>query len=267
MPSESSPAPHDLNVRPAEPADADALADLFLRAREAAHPAIPLPVHPAEDVRRWVHGRVQAGSEAVVGPSRGAGSGAGSGVGGRVEVWLAEDPSGPVALLLLEEDWLHSLYVDPRLTGHGIGTTMLQLALHRRPQGLGLYVFETNTAARRFYARHGFGEVRRTDGSENEEGAPDVELAWPDPTSLSGLRRRIDAVDERLAELLEERARLTAAVQRLKEVPGHAGRDPDREREIVERMARSAPTLGPQRVHRIMHQVITESLDAAEPPA
>ena len=52
--------------------------------------------------------------------------------------------------------------------------------------------------------------------------------------------------------------------QRLKEVPGHAGRDPRREDEIVARMARRAPTLGEPRIRRIMQQVISESLDAVE---
>ncbi len=80
------------------------------------------------------------------------------------------------------------------------------------------------------------------------------------------MRRRIDAVDDRLAALLAERAGLTARVQELKEVPGQAGRDPGREDEIVARMARIAPSLGEDRLRRIMAQVIAESLDAAEHP-
>ena len=241
-------AEHDLTVRPAGPDDADALASLFLAAREAAYPAIPRPVHPPDDVRRWWRARVEAGS------------------GEGVDVWLAERDDAPVALLLLEDDWLHSLYVDPRATGQGIGATLLDLAKSLRPEGLGLWVFETNEAAQRFYRRHGFGVVRRTDGSGNEERQPDVEMAWPDPASIPGIRRRIDAVDDALARLLAERARLTAAVQRLKQVPGHAGRDPERENQIVARMSRLAPGLGEDRIRRIMHQVISESLDAAERP-
>ncbi len=124
-------------------------------------------------------------------------------------------------------------------------------------------MFDSNAGAQRFYARHGFGEVRRTDGSDNEEREPDVEMAWPDPASLAGMRRRIDAIDDRLADLLAERAGLTARVQQVKEVPGQAGRDPDREDEIVARMARRAPALGEPRIRRIMQQVISESLDAA----
>lgn len=165
MPSES-----DLTVRPATPADADAAAALLLEAREAAFPAMPRGVHPPDDVRRWMRSRLDAPA---------------------AEVWLAEqDPTaGPVGLLLLEGDWLHSLYVAPDRTGEGIGSMLLDLAKSRRPRRLGLWVFETNEGARRFYARHGFVEVGRSDGSENEEGEPDIELAWPDPGSLAGDRK------------------------------------------------------------------------------
>lgn len=243
MPSE----PDDLVVRPATVEDADALATLFLEAREAAYPAIPRPVHPPEDVRRWVRSRFDPAHD---GPA--------------VEVWLAERDAVPVGLMLLEDGWVHSLYVDPALTGEGIGTVLLDVAKSVRPDGLGLWVFETNERARRFYQRHGFGEVRRTDGSDNEEREPDIEMAWPDPASIEGLRRRVDDVDDRLAGLLAERARLTAGIQRLKEVPGHAGRDREREAQIVARMARSAPALGADRLATIMDAVISASLDAAE---
>jgi hypothetical protein len=41
-----------------------------------------------------------------------------------------------------------------------------------------LWTFQTNTGARRFYERHGFVAVDETDGSANEERAPDVRYAW-----------------------------------------------------------------------------------------
>ena len=238
------PSDPDLTVRPATVGDADALATLFLDAREAAYPAIPRPVHPPEDVRRWMRSHFEDREG--------------------VELWLAERDGVPVGLLLVEGDWLHSLYVDPRLTRQGIGTTLLEVAKSLRPRGLGLWVFESNEGAQRFYRRHGFGELHRTDGSDNEERQPDVEMAWPDPESVAGLRRLIDSVDDRLAGLLAERARLTARVQRLKEVPGRPGRDAAREAEIVARMAQAAPELGADRLQRIMQTVISESLDAAE---
>jgi GNAT superfamily N-acetyltransferase len=226
------PSEPDLTLRSAEPVDVGALARLYFAARAAAVPAIPASVHDADQVHRWLADRV--GSPTA-------------------EVWLAErddGAAGPLALLVLEADWVQSLYVAPGHTGAGVGTTLLDLAKALRPGGLGLYVFESNTRAQAFYARHGFGEVRRSDGSKNEEGAPDIELAWPDPASLAGM--------------LAERATITAAIQRLKPVAGHAGRDAAREDEIVARMARVAPSLGADRLRRIMQQVIAESLDAAE---
>ncbi|MEO5711379.1 MAG: GNAT family N-acetyltransferase [Nocardioidaceae bacterium] len=236
------PTEPELTLRPAALEDAEPLATLYLTAREAAHPAIPRTVHTGPEVRLWFRSRFDAPE---------------------AEVWLAERDAAPVGLLLLEDDWVHSLYVDPQMLRAGIGSALLDLAKSLRPEGLGLWVFEANERARRFYAHHGFAEVRRTDGSDNEEGEPDVELAWPDPVSLPGMRRRIDALDDRLADLLSERAALTARIQQLKAVPGHAGRDPAREDEIVARMARRAPVLGEPRIRRIMVQVISESLDAA----
>lgn len=231
-------------MRPADHDDADALAELYLDARAAAVPAIPASVHPPADVRTWVR----------------------SWFGDRQrEVWLAEsagDPR-PAGLLLLEGDWLHSLYVRPELTGQGIGAVLLETARACRPDGLGLWVFESNAAARRFYTRHGFGEVRRTDGAGNEEHAPDVELRWPAPT-VAVLRAEVDDLDDQVALLLDHRAGLVRRIQQLKPVGGQPGRDHAREDEIARRMARSAPLLGADRVRRIMAAVIAACLDVHE---
>ena len=157
MPSEEVTQVADLTVRPAGADDAEALATLFLDAREAAYPSMPRLVHPPADVRRWFRSRVESAD---------------------AEVWMAERDDVPVAVLLLEDAWLHSLYVAPGLTGQGVGAVLLDLAKTLRPGGIGLWVFESNQGARRFYRRHGFTEVRRTDGSENEEKEPDIEMAW-----------------------------------------------------------------------------------------
>ncbi len=85
----------------------------------------------------------------------------------------------------------------------------------------------------------------------------------PEITTLGAARAAIDQVDAELAVLLERRAALAAAVQRLKPVGGFAGRNPDREREIVEGMAERAPRLGPERLARIMNAVIEAGLEAA----
>ena len=146
-----------VHLRRAEPSDADAVADLYVRARHHAVPAIP-PLRPADDgARAWIAGVVRASRE----------------------VWVAETDDGDVvALMLLEGDWIEQLYVDPAWTGHGIGTRLVEVAKGRRPEGLQLWTFQSNHAAHRFYERHGFVAVERTDGPNNQERSPDVRYVW-----------------------------------------------------------------------------------------
>ncbi len=84
------------------------------------------------------------------------------------------------------------------------------------------------------------------------------------PETIPDARAAIDRVDAALATLLERRAELAGVVQRLKPVGGFAGRDPGREREIVEAMASRAPRLGPDRLARIMAAVIEAGLEVSE---
>lgn len=97
----------------------------------------------------------------------------------RVETWLAELPDGKiVGLLMFDDDWIDQLYVDPDLTGRGIGSHLVEVAKRERPYGLRLWTFVSNRGAQRFYKRHGFIEVERTDGSRNEEHSPDIQYAY-----------------------------------------------------------------------------------------
>lgn len=84
------------------------------------------------------------------------------------------------------------------------------------------------------------------------------------PTTLPACRQAIDRVDAALATLLERRAALAGRVQEIKPVGGFAGRDPDRERAVVERMALRAPRLGQARLAPIMNAVIEAGLHLAE---
>lgn len=131
------------------------MADVWLRSRHASVPAIPAPVHDDDEVRGWF-------AEVVL-PER--------------ETWVAEVDGAVVGLLVLEGGDVDQLYVDPALTGQGLGSRLLERAKERRPAGLALWTFQANADARRFYERHGFTEIARTDG-DNEEGAPDVRLRW-----------------------------------------------------------------------------------------
>jgi hypothetical protein len=50
--------------------------------------------------------------------------------------------------------------------------------MDENPGGLSLWAFVANHRAIAFYGRVGFVEVLRTDGSGNEERAPDVQMHW-----------------------------------------------------------------------------------------
>lgn len=93
------------------------------------------------------------------------------------EVWVAEDNGVVVGLLVLDDEWIHQLYVDPDHAGRGIGAQLVAVAKEQRPAGLKLWTFAANVGARRFYERHGFVATGATAG-DNEEGAPDVRYEW-----------------------------------------------------------------------------------------
>lgn len=228
--------------------DLPAVAEVFLASRAAAVPAMPPVVGTADDVR------AHFAALDLHDPTR-------------RELWVAESPSGLVGYAKLKADWLDDLYVVPPAQRQGIGLLLLDVVKSLRPHGFSLWAFESNRPARRFYARHGLLELETTDGSQNQEGEPDVRLVWPGPDPVAFLRRQIDEVDDDLGRLLARRVALTAAVQDHKPVGGHEGRDPARERQIAERMARHAPVFGTDRLDRIVHTIITESLDAAGPGA
>jgi GNAT superfamily N-acetyltransferase len=139
-------------------ADARAAANLWLRARMRSVDTIPAPVHDDEDVRAWFASHVVSDTE----------------------LWIATDGAGTlVGILVLEGDWVDQLYVEPTMTGKGVGAQLLSLAKRQRPAGLRLWTFVSNHGAQRFYERHGFVETDRTDGRDNEEGAPDILYSWP----------------------------------------------------------------------------------------
>lgn len=241
----------DLLLRPATAEDLPAIAEVHLRARAAAEPAMPPGVHPPDEVRAWVAGWDLS----------------------RRETWVADDGGALVGYAVLEDDWLDSLYVDPDRQRAGAGTALLDLVKALRPEGFCLWVFETNAPARAFYAHHGLVELERTDGSGNEERSPDVRAAWPGERPLQFLRSLIDEVDEQLGELLARRAALTRAVQDHKRAvhslaPGEAPpRDLEREREVAHRLAAHAPDLGEERLARIVAVVVAESIAAACGPS
>ncbi len=228
----------DLTVRPATADDLAALAEVHLRSRAGAGGAFPPGVHDDDEVRGWV-----AGWDLTA-----------------YDVWLAEEGDRVVGYTRSTPTWLDDLYVVPEAQGRGVGTALLERVLAEHPDGIGLWVFESNRPARDFYARHGFVTLERTDGSANEERAPDLKLVWPGRDPLACFRAMIDEVDLVLGDVLARRTALTRAVQAVKPTQE---RDAGREAEVARRIAGVVPELGEQRVARIVDVIIAESLDAS----
>ncbi|WP_075698038.1 GNAT family N-acetyltransferase [Pseudovibrio brasiliensis] len=83
-----------------------------------------------------------------------------------------------IGMMAIKDDWIEQLYLDPRHLRKGIGTKLLDQAKAQSSGTLKLMCFVENVDARAFYEAHGFKEMKRTSGSENEEGAPDILYEW-----------------------------------------------------------------------------------------
>jgi len=146
----------DLVLRRATDSDASGIADVWLRSFAAALPTVQR-AHDDAAVREFF-------ADVVV---------------PRHETWVADAGGAVVGLLVLGEGQeLEQLYLDPSWRGRGLGDRFVDLAKQRRPDGLQLWTFQVNAPAHRFYRRHGFVEVERTDGAGNEEREPDVRFVW-----------------------------------------------------------------------------------------
>ena len=141
-------------IRAATPEDAPAIARLFRRSFGTLA-FLPTLHTPAEDRAFF------------------------AGVVAEQEVWAWEEGGRILGFAALEGAVLGHLYVEPEAHGRGIGGALLERAKERRPDGLELWVFQQNEAARGFYERRGFRLVRETDGAGNEERSPDALYAWP----------------------------------------------------------------------------------------
>ncbi|PKH44032.1 L-amino acid N-acyltransferase YncA [Nocardioides alpinus] len=228
----------ELALRPAKAADLPALAEIHLASRRAAGAAFPPGVHGDDEVRAWVAGWDLA----------------------TYDVWLATVGEEVAGYARCTTTWLDDLYVHPDHQGRGVGGALFDTVAAHRPGGFCLWVFESNEPARAFYVRRGCLELERTDGTANEERAPDIRVAWPGPDPLTFLRGLIDEADLVLGDVLARRTALTRVVQSVKP---SGERDARREAEIARRVAAVVPELGEQRVARIVDVIITESLDAA----
>lgn len=92
-------------------------------------------------------------------------------------VTLAEQGGNVLGFLARNNAELNALYVAAAARGRGVGADLLKAAKAATPL-LTLWTFQANTGAQRFYLRHGFREILRTDGSNNDEGLPDIRFDW-----------------------------------------------------------------------------------------
>jgi GNAT superfamily N-acetyltransferase len=150
-----------VELRRARHDEAQTIADLYWDVRRANLATIPPVAHTHDEICRW--------AEEILLP--------------RHDVWVAAEAQRIVGFLALgraetaDAGWVEQLYVHPAYAGQGLGTRLLDLAKRELGGAVQLWTFQSNTGARRFYARHGFDEVEWTDG-DNEEGAPDVRMLY-----------------------------------------------------------------------------------------
>jgi chorismate mutase-like protein len=80
------------------------------------------------------------------------------------------------------------------------------------------------------------------------------------PPGIPQLREAIDSIDRQLVELLARRLELVMKVGEIKRAHDLPVYDADRERDLLERVARAAPRpLAPDVAQRIMECIIQES--------
>ena len=145
-----------VTVRRATTEDSDAIAAIFIAARTAALPYLP-DLHTDEETHAFFAERVLPNDE----------------------VHVAERDGVVVGFAAIEGGRLEHLYVRPDRQGTGVGSRLLDEAKRSRPDGLDLWTFQRNAAARRFYEVRGLVEVESTEGERNEEREPDVRYEWP----------------------------------------------------------------------------------------
>ena len=149
----------DVITRAATSADVGGVTDVFLRARKELMPFAPL-AHTDYDVCRWIADwLIPTGRVTVAVGAQG------------LIVGMAATSEADGVL------WLDQLYVFPPRVGQGIGTRLLTEVLSNARLPVHLHCFAENARARTFYEHHGFVAIAFGDGSDNQEGCPDVVYA------------------------------------------------------------------------------------------
>jgi GNAT superfamily N-acetyltransferase len=153
----------DVITRAATSADLGGITEVFLRARKELMPFAPL-AHSDLAVYRWIANWLIPTGGVTVATS----------VDGQVVGMAATSEADGVL-------WLDQLYVMPALIGCGVGTRLLAVVSADARLPIHLHCFVENERARAFYERHGFVAIAFGDGSDNQEGRPDIVYARQPP--------------------------------------------------------------------------------------
>ena len=143
-------------IRFAEEADAAVIARIHVTSRSATMPYLPPQQRSHVQVTRWVR----------------------EGLLRQCLIWVAVRDAEIMGYAALDGDMLEHLYLRPDVRRRGIGTLLLDEVRRHSPHGVSLHVFQQNTDARAFYARHGFTVLDTNDGDRNMEHLPDMTLRW-----------------------------------------------------------------------------------------
>ncbi|UWR24109.1 GNAT family N-acetyltransferase [Sulfitobacter sp. S190] len=92
-------------------------------------------------------------------------------------VRVAQGDDGLQGFLARSDTEIHALYLRPHLQGRGIARALMSEA-QRGTHRLGLWSYQANDRAARFYRKAGFHEIRRTDGAGNDALLPDIRFEW-----------------------------------------------------------------------------------------
>ena len=93
------------------------------------------------------------------------------------DVVVAEQDRQVQGFIARDGPEIGQLFLAAPARGNGIGRQLLAL-MQARSDRLGLWCFQANDGARRFYERHGFRVSRMTNGEGNEESLPDIRYIW-----------------------------------------------------------------------------------------
>ncbi len=146
----------ELMIRPFQPEDVTATADLWHRSGLATYTYLPTWQSLSAEVAQQVFRDV---------------------IMANCQLWVGVQDERIVAFLAMNGSYIDRLYVDPSAWRQGWGTRLLEFAKTLSPNGLELHTHTANTAARALYEKHGFRAVA-FGISPPPESAPDVEYHW-----------------------------------------------------------------------------------------